>query len=254
MASSRIFVIVPMLNEAVNLPDLTVSFRTLTEELRKNYDVKIIVVDDGSTDKTADVALQMSAGIDLTVLRHERNMGPGAAFGTAFESLAGHVDEQDWVVTIEGDNTSRRETLRQMLHRTEEGYDVVMASPYMYGGGIANTSAWRTFLSHVSNAFVKEALGIHGILTMTSFYRLYRGRVIVNLQKHYGPRILDRKGFECMIELLLKMIHLQTTISEVPMLLDTSRNHGKSKMKVMRTIRGYLTLWKDKSRWLTTRP
>ena len=53
---------------------------------------------------------------------------------------------------------TRHELLRRMFHRAEEGYDVVLASPYMYGGGIVNTSPLRVFLSHVANAFVKELL------------------------------------------------------------------------------------------------
>ena len=84
---------------------------------------------------------------------------------------------------------------------------------------------------------------------MSSFYRLYRGEVLKKLQMYYGLRIVERRGFESMIELLLKLIFLQVKISEVPMLLDTSLRVGKSKMKIMHTIFGYMTIWKDKGRW-----
>jgi hypothetical protein len=106
----------------------------------------------------------------------------------------------------------------------------------------------------MANAFVKEFLGIHGILTMSSFFRLYRGRVLRRLQAHYGARIIERSGFECMVELLLKMIYLQTTISEVPMVLDTGLRVGKTKMRIGRTIRGYLAIstrtkgWRERVR------
>ena len=52
-----------------------------------------------------------------------------------------------------------------------------------------------------------------------------------------------------MVELLLKMVYMRTTISEVPMTLDTSLRAGKSKMNVTRTIWGYLRLWQDTQRW-----
>src|ERR1700704_3856744 len=103
-------------------------------------------------------------------VRHEDNRGPGAAFATGFALFHGRLSPADWVVTIEGDNTSRVELLGQMLTRAQEGFDVVLASPYLYGGGIVNTSLWRTVLSHVANLFVKEALGLHGIMTMSSFF------------------------------------------------------------------------------------
>jgi dolichol-phosphate mannosyltransferase len=244
-----LFIVVPVLNEAPNLERLIAAFHQLNTEFGLYYELQFVMVDDGSTDETAQLAQKLAQGLHFVVLSHQVNMGPGHAFGTAFEYLASRLRERDWVVTIEGDNTSRHELLRQMLRRTEEGYEVILASPYMYGGGITKTSAWRVFLSHISNAFIKEALGIHGILTMSSFYRLYTGGVIKRLQAYYGPRIVERRGFESMIELLLKMIFLGVKISEVPMLLDTSRRVGKSKMKIMRTILGYLTIWKDRRRW-----
>ena len=52
-----------------------------------------------------------------------------------------------------------------------------------------------------------------------------------------------------MVEMLLKMVYLRTSISEVPMTLDTSLRAGKSKLKVLLTIWGYLRLWRDGHRW-----
>lgn len=246
------YVIVPLLNESSNVERLIQSFRELNYLLSKDFNTEYIIVDDGSIDDTSTIAKQLSQDLNLIVLNHEKNMGPGYAFGTAFKYLGARLKPDDWIVTMEGDNTSRHELLQQMLIRTREGYDVVLASPYMYGGGIINTSPWRMFLSHIANAFIKEALGIHGILTMSSFYRLYHASVIIKLQSCYGARIIERKGFESMIELLLKMIYLEFKITEVPMLLDTSRRMGKSKMKILRTIFRYLTIWTDKNRWRKT--
>jgi dolichol-phosphate mannosyltransferase len=183
------------------------------------------------------------------VLTHQKNQGPGQAFGTAFDHLSKSLVDEDWVITMEGDNTSRYELIRQMFTRTQEGYDVVLASPFMYGGGITKTSTWRVILSHIANAFVKELIGLNGIITVSSFFRLYRGAVIKKLQSYYGPKIVERTGFESMIEILLKMIFLQVSISEVPMLLDTALRRGRSKMKIIRTIWGYLTIMKDKNHW-----
>jgi len=136
-----------------------------------------------------------------------------------------------------------------MIVRAREGFDVVLASPYLYGGGITNTSAWRLFLSHVANLLVKEALGIRGIMTVSSFYRLFRGDILLRLQAGYGPGIVERRGFESMVELLMKLVLLHATISEVAMPLDTSRRIGRSKMRVLPTAIGYLTLAKDRRRW-----
>jgi dolichol-phosphate mannosyltransferase len=244
-----LYMIVPVFNEAANMPRLFAACAAIERELGSRYGVRFILVDDGSTDGTSDAAKSAAQDLPLVVLRQAVNGGPGRAFAAGFAHLAPRLRETDWVVTIEGDNTSRLELIEQMLTRAEEGFDVVLASPYLYGGGISNTTAYRVFLSHMANMFVKEGLGLHGIVTMSSFFRLYRGSAFKRLQETFGPSIVERAGFESMIELLLKIVYLRMTVSEVAMQLDTSRRAGKSKMKVARTAVGYVTLWRDKARW-----
>ena len=252
----HVYFLIPLLNEAENVETLVRSLRSLRCELGDAYDLSFIVVDDGSTDDTSGLLRKAGDDLDLTMLRHEVNRGPGIAFGTGFAYLADRLKADDWVVTMEGDNTSRLELLRQMLTRSREGYEVVLASPYMYGGGITNTSFFRTFLSYGANVFMKEMLEIRGIMTMSSFFRLYSGATLSRMMERFGPAIIERAGFESMIELLMKMMYMQCTISEVPMVLDTSRRKGKSKMKLLKTIMGFLVLFSCKRRWIAaaTRP
>jgi dolichol-phosphate mannosyltransferase len=245
----KIFILVPVLNEAENLPLLIESWNKISEKLSA-YDLTYILIDDGSTDDTARIAVERAGKLHVVVLRHGSNMGPGYAFGTGFEYLTGKVTPADFVITMEGDNTSREEIIPTMLDRMiRERYDAIFASPYAYGGGIENTKFIRVFLSHGGNAFVKTMLNIHGIHTMSSFFRLYSGNVILTLQQKYGQRILERQGFESMVELLKKLINVGATISEIPMKLDTSNRKGSSKMKVLRTIRGYFEIYLAMKKW-----
>ena len=247
--SSSIHVVVPVLNEAPNLPRLTAAFRDLQEEFSGQYKLHFLLVDDGSSDDTVEVARRLSQNLHLTILQHNVNQGPGRAFATAYAHLAASLQDGDWVATMEGDNTSNHELIKQMLTRANEGYDVILASPYAYGGGIENTNVLRMFLSHGANAFIKGGLGISGIHTMSSFFRLHRGTTIRRLQRLYGPEVIEHSGFDGVIEMLMKMVNLRVTISEVPMVLDTSQRIGKSKMKVLKTMLSYLTLFRDRKRW-----
>ena len=70
------------------------------------------------------------------------------------------------------------------------------------------------------------------------------------MQMVFGPAILERKGFESMVEMVMKIAMLKLSLSEVAMELDTSLRKGKSKMKFLQTIKGYLVLWYYKKKWM----
>jgi len=245
----RLYFIIPVFNESANISKLLENLTSLQEDLQNQFDCRICFIDDGSTDDTSADIQKNRDKLLVEVLRHETNRGPGAAFATGFRHVVPQLRPEDWVVTLEGDNTSRLQTLRQMLTRRQEGFEVVLASPYAYGGGITQTSLIRIFLSHIANTLVKEFLGIRGILTMSSFFRLYSAGVLKRLERLYGPGIIETPGFECMVELLSKLIKVKATISEVAMALDGSQRLGKSKMRILRTVRGYNRLFWIMKRW-----
>ncbi|MBI5937550.1 MAG: glycosyltransferase family 2 protein [Betaproteobacteria bacterium] len=249
-AAPRLFIVVPAFNEAPNLPQLFSGFREIELQLKDKFNLGFIIVDDGSNDGTPEIARQLASGLTLEVLSHGSNLGPGTAFATAFNHLSKVMDADDWVITMEGDNTSRHGLIRQMLRRAEEGFDAIFASPYMYGGGLTQTTLLRRFLSSAANLVVKDMLNVQGILTVSSFFRLYRASPLRRLQAIFGPGIVERRGFESMVEMTMKMTMLNLTISEVAMQLDSSLRKGKSKMKILRTILGYFALWSCKDRWL----
>ena len=240
-------VLLPALNEAGNIERVLADVRALG-------DARVVLIDDGSTDGTGERAREAAGALDLEVIRHDKPRGPGLAFASGYGHLEGRLAADDLVLTLEADNTSRLELIPTMLRRVEEGSDVVLASPYMYGGGVVHTDPLRVALSHVANSFVKGGMGIRGIFTMSSFYRLRTAAAMTRLQDAYGPGVIERAGFECMVEELIKMMHLGLTISELPMVLDTSRREGRSKMKLVKTSRGYFAVYRLKRKWLSVTP
>jgi len=203
-----------------------------------------VVVDDGSTDGTGELCRRASTPASpVEVVSHRRNLGPGAAFRSGFLRVLEDADRLDVVVTLEGDRTSDTRILARMLHRVwEEGDDIVLASCYLYGGGIRGTRLHRVGLSHVANGLMKKTLGLSGLSTLSSFYRVYQVSALLALRARYGDAFISAPGFECMVEILYRAARLGLRISEVPMLLDGSRRAGKSKMKLVRTSLAYLRL------------
>jgi dolichol-phosphate mannosyltransferase len=123
-----IHVVVPAFNEAGNiellLPAISGRFAALGEGHR------IVVVDDGSTDGTADLCRTAAAsGCPVEVISLGRNQGPGTAFRTGFLHVLQDAGTADLVVTLEGDQTSDPAILARMIRRArEEDDDIVLAS------------------------------------------------------------------------------------------------------------------------------
>jgi dolichol-phosphate mannosyltransferase len=179
----------------------------------------------------------------VEVVSHRENLGPGAAFRSGFLRVLEDAQPLDLVVTLEGDRTSDTRILMRMLHRVwEEGDDIVLASCYLYGGGIRGTRLHRVGLSHVANGLMKKTLGLSGLSTLSSFYRVYQVSALKALRARYGDGFISSRGFECMVEVLCRAARLGLRISEVPMVLDGSRRAGKSKMKVLKTSLAYFRL------------
>jgi dolichol-phosphate mannosyltransferase len=239
----KIFVVTPVFNEEENIENLLVGWSDLTKELSE-HDFHFIIVDDGSSDNTVSL-IQSQKDLKLTVLKHEKNSGPGEAFATGFTHLSSIMKPGELVVTMEGDNTSRIETLIRMISRLEnENQDIVLASPFTYGGYIkTDKSLMRSIISNFANGLIKLVLNIRGIHTFSSFFRVYKSEAVFDLQKTFGARIIYAKGFEGVVEALAKSIYLEQSISEVPLKLDWSLRKGKSKMKIFKTAFGYFRLF-----------
>src|SRR5207247_5968520 len=160
----------------------------------------------------------------VEVVVHQTNLGPGAAFRSGFLHVLRNADPTDLVLTLEGDGTSDPRVLTRMIHRVwEEGDDVVLASCYLYGGGIRGTRLHRVILSHLANGLMKKALGLSGLATLSSFYRVYQVAALMALRERYGDAFITTRGFECTVEILYRAARLGLRISEVPMVLDGTR-------------------------------
>jgi len=237
-----IHVVVPAFNEAENIEGM---LRGIAERLEPlGLRSRIIVVDDGSTDATAELSRQASSPeLPVEVVEHPRNLGPGTAFKSGFLRVLEDADPLDVVLTLEADRTSDPRIVPRMLHRIwEEGDQIVLASCYLYGGGVRGTGLVRFGVSHVANALMKKALGLSGLATLSSFYRAYQVSALQALRERYGDDFITVRGFECMVEILYRAARLGLRISEVPMVLDWTQRAGKSKLRIMRTSLAYLWL------------
>lgn len=232
--------VIPVYNEAGNIPSLLEGTSRKMRELGLTY--RIIIINDGSTDKTLEIVNSFKDNIPLEVYSYYPNKGVGQAFRRGFEKAIDICREGDIVVTKEADNTSDLDILDKLIAKVREGYELVLSSCYAREGGVIGTTLFRLMLSKCANLLMRLLLPVKGIHTYSSFYRAYSAGALKEMSRLYGKSsIIEQPGFECMVELLVKFSRAgHFKICEVPMVLDGGKRKGKSKMRIIKTTAGFL--------------
>ncbi|HZE14507.1 MAG TPA: glycosyltransferase family 2 protein, partial [Mycobacterium sp.] len=114
-----ISVVVPVLNEEESLPLL---HQRLTDALGKSgYGYEIILVDDGSTDRSFPTMQEIRALDEhVRIVRFRRNYGQTAAFTAGFDRARG-----DTIITMDADLQNDPADIPALMLKIAEGYDVV---------------------------------------------------------------------------------------------------------------------------------
>lgn len=231
-----VIIILPAYNEA---PTLSSLFQAVAKTMKgKNY--RIVLVDDGSTDRTLELAVKYSDKISLEVIQHQNNEGLGKAIKTGIFNVINTVKDCDIVVTLDADNTHNPQLILSMQKYLENDSDIVIASRYQIGGKEIGLSFYRSFLSKAVNTVLKILFPLKGVKDYTCGYRAYKGWVLKEGYRLWGGNLIEEKGFICMAELLIKLSRISVNISEVPLVLRYDLKEGKSKMKITKTILQYL--------------
>ena len=221
--------VIPCYNEESTLPYLHRTMQSLRHELSRQWDLKILFVDDCSKDNTYEV-LQSLFGddSDIGILRHETNKGVSAAILTGINAAQTEI-----IASIDADCSYDPHELTNMLPRLTRDVAMVTASPYHRDGKVNNVPSWRLVLSHTLSCMYRILLG-QKLSTWTSCFRVYRKQQIVDLP-------LVENGFLGTAELAAQLSLHGRKIVEHPATLEV-RLFGFSKMKTVRTILSHLRL------------
>ena len=237
-----IVVVLPAYNEVDAIPRLLGRLRHVASGLSEP--VRCLVVDDGSNDGTAEAAERETGTVlPVEVVRHAKNRGLHGALDTGFRKALAICQPDDWIVTMDADDTHPPDLVPAMLRSAREtGAGVVIASRFRQGAEWHGLSWDRVLFSHVVSWIFRIAWGLRGVRDYTCGYRAYRARLIAQAYDRRGDAFVNEPSFACMPDVLWKVSRLGPIMSEVPLMLHYDRKPGVSKMNVVRTIRRTLAL------------
>ena len=212
-------IIVPTYNELVSAPLLIKRiFKYLPES-------NILVVDDGSPDKTADVIRELQQEFPtLHLLERKTKLGLGSAYRLGFTwGLERGYEE---LIEMDADLSHRVRDLKKMIDAKElqPDVDLVIGSRWIPGGKTENWSRGRELLSRAANLYVRAMLGL-GVRDSTAGFRIYSASML----KRLNMESIKSEGYSFQIEMTRAVHELDGKIIEVPITFR-ERENGVSKM------------------------
>ena len=235
MKKTHLYIVLPAYNEEENIGKLLdrINYYLLDSDI-DNYEV--IVVDDGSSDRTLEILEEYKQQMSLKIVQHEKNQGLGPTIRDGLLYAATRAAYNDIVITMDADDTHTPGLIYRMVNTMREGYDVVIASRYQKGSRVYGLSLYREFLSLVASYIFRLLLPIKGVKDFTCGYRAYRARVLQDAFEKYGELFIDQQGFQAMVDIILRLRTMNVIFGEVPFILRYDMKQGTSKMNVKTTI------------------
>lgn len=198
---------IPAYNEERRLP------KTLDDVLgylgSQTYASEVIVVDDGSRDRTREIAGANGGGrIPLRVLEHpdRRNHGKGAAVRRGMLAARGQ-----YRLFMDADNSTTVDHIERFWSFFDEGYDIVIGSRDVEGAVVTVHQPWyKEVAGNMGNVLIRT-LAVPGIYDTQAGFKVFTAKVVEDV----FPRLtIDRWGFD--VEILAVARFLGYRIKEAP--------------------------------------
>lgn len=218
-------VVIPMFNEEQG------ALRCVTAVIKvlRNLPVRsmLIVVDDGSTDKTGKLLKSKATQYKkfLTLITHKKNQGYGTATQTGIDTA--RKKKATWVLHMDSDLTNDPKYITLFTTFMNTDYDCIKGSRYIPQGKVQNVPVYRRAISFVGNSIASVFFNI-GIRDCTNGFRMVR------LKKLRGIRFKEN-DFSIILEELYYLKRNNAKFTEIPYVLTAradSRSHFIYKPKI----------------------
>lgn len=224
-------ILIPVYNEAPILQGNLNQIFNFLKKIETRYVWEVIIVNDGSDDKTGQIAEEMVALHDnAMVVHHKTNKNLGSALRSGFNYCTGY-----FIIVLDIDLSYAPEHIERMLDKAQETEaDIVVVSPYMDGGKTTEVPFLRLLLSKTINRLIRMVSQVN-IHTYTGMVRLYKRSLIKNLN-------LKSLDYSINPEIIQKAGILRAKVVEIPGHLDWSTlNKTKNRNSSLKIYNGIVS-------------
>jgi dolichol-phosphate mannosyltransferase len=217
----RTLVVTPTYNEKENLVRFIDAVRGALP------DADVLVVDDNSPDGTGALADALAAkDPKVRVLHRPGKMGLGTAYVQAF--TRGLAEGYDRFFEMDADLSHDVRYLPDFVRALDEGFDVVIGSRNIPGGGVEGWGPGRHLISKGGSFYSRTILWLP-VRDLTSGYKAYSRRALESIE--LGS--IDSNGYSFQIEMTYRAVRRGMTVKEVPIVfVDRMLGHSKMSRKV----------------------
>jgi len=208
----KTFVIIPTYNERENIQILLNQIK-----LQKIPNLRIVVVDDNSPDKTSEVV----NGAKIIINPEKKGLGNAYIIGMDYAISK----DADILIQMDADLSHDPEELKKLIELIRDN-DMVIGSRYVKGGKIENWGIHRWMISYFGNMYIRLMLGWK-IKDWSSGYRAIRSEVYKKIRPYLDEKMF--MGYTYQIGFLNMVIKNNFTVIETPITFK-DRVKGKSKL------------------------
>jgi len=228
MSSNSFCVVIPMFNEEGNANKCIQAISGFLSKIDGN--TGLIVVDDGSIDKTNAILKEIIGSYKNVFLEeHKINQGYGAANVTGAKRAM--KENYKYALFMDADLTQNPNYIFSFIEFMEKDVDYIKATRYSKGGNVVGVSFKRWIISKIGNIMAKLFLRLP-ISDYTNGFRAVKCSILAQIKA-------EERGFAYLIEEVYKVSKLAKTYAEVPYTL-TVRDGAFSESKFTYSPRVYL--------------
>jgi len=212
-------VLIPTYNEKENVE------RMIRKVVSLHTRFEILIIDDNSPDKTADIVDELIAEFpdQLHILKRAGKQGLGKAYLAGFHWALNH--QYDYICEMDCDFSHNPEDLERLYQAcVEQNADLAIGSRYISGINVVNWPLGRVLMSYFASVYVRIVTGMK-IMDTTAGFKCYHRKVLETIDFDN----IRLKGYGFQIEMKFKSWKHGFKIVEVPIVF-TDQKLGVSKM------------------------